>query len=148
MVTRSAAIIVRLVAGQGQYLFNVTTFRNKTIQKIEVMDSTGQGLVTAPDGSTLAATSVVTQSYLQLVNANNTTDAVIQAMPTSRFMPSIGTALGTGLSNYNPIILSGDMNFDIQNSYLFFPDSSVIAGKVPGQSVYLQIWYSDVPPMN
>ena len=148
LVTRSAAIIIRLVQGQSQYLFNVTTFRNKTIQKIEVTDSTGQGLVNAPDGSTLAATSLVAQSYLQLVNANNTTDAVIQAFPTSRFMPSVGTAIGAGLPNYNPIILSGDINFDIQNSFLFFPDPSVINSGVAGQSVYLQIWYSDVPPMN
>jgi hypothetical protein len=148
LVTRSAAVIIRLVAGQSQYLFNVTTFRNKTIQKIEVTDSTGLGLVNAPDGSTLAATSLVAQSYVQLVSANNTTDAVIQAMPASRLMPSVSTGIGAGLPNYNPIILSGDMNFNIENSYLFFPDPSVINSGVAGQSVYLQVWYNDVPQEN
>ena len=146
LVTRSAAIIVKLVTGQTNYLFNVTTFRYKTIQKIEIMDSTGLGIVTAPDGSTLAATSLVSQSYLQLVSAENTTDAIIQAYPSSRFMPSVSSGLGAGLPNYNPLILSGEKNFDIQNSFLFFPDPTVITSGVNGQSIYLEVWYNDYRP--
>jgi len=143
-VTRSAPVIVKLVDGQAQYLFNVTTFRNKTVTKIEVQDPTGQGLVKAPDSSTLADTSLVTQSYINLVSAINTTDNVIQLYPTSRFMPSIGTEIGAGLSNYNEVELSGIQNLDIQNSYISFPDASVVTG-VTGKSILVMVWYDDRP---
>jgi len=144
-VSRAATLFITLQDGQGSYLFNVTTFRNKTIEKIEVQDATGQGLVKSPTGATLAATSLVSQSYLNLVSAVNTTDNVIQYYPTSRFMPSTGTAIGAGLSNFNEVYLSGEMNLDIQNSTLSFPDPSVISG-VTGQQIMIMVWYNDRDP--
>jgi len=144
-VSRAATLFITLQDGQGSYLFNVTTFRNKTIEKIEVQDATGQGLVKSPTGATLAATSLVSQSYLNLVSAVNTTDNVIQYYPTSRFMPSTGTAIGAGLSNFNEVYLSGEMNLDIQNSTLSFPDPSVVSG-VTGQQIIIMVWYNDRDP--
>lgn len=143
---RSALLIVKLVAGQTQYVFNNTTFRNKTITKVEVQDSTGQGLVKAPDGSVLAPTSLVSQSYLNLISSVNTTDNIVQLYPTSRFMPSTGTGTGAGLSNYNQVELSGLMNFDIQNSYIQFPDPAVIDNTVAGQSILVVVYYNDRDP--
>lgn len=147
LVTRAAAVIIPLSAGQGKYTFNNTTFRNKTITKIEVQDPTGQGLVVAPDGSTLAASEVLAQSYINLVSAVNSTDNVIQTYPTTRFMPSIPSTAGgqgSGLSNYNQVELSGYMNFDIQNSYLFWPDSSIPQAAT---SVLVMVWYDDRDPL-
>jgi len=145
LVTRSASVIINLTAGQSKYTFNNTTFRNKTITKIEVQDTTGQGLVLAPDGSTLAATSVIAQSYITLVSSINTTDQIIQNYPTSRFLPSIpSSGTGSGQSNYNQIELSGYMNFDIQNSYLFFPDSAIPQSNT---SILIEVWYDDRDPL-
>lgn len=144
-ITRAATLIIPLTDGQASYLFNVTTFRNKTITKIEVQDPTGQGLVNAPDGSVLADTALVTQSYINLVSAINTTDNVVQSYPTSRFMPSTGTGTGAGLSNYNEVELSGWMNLDIQNSTLKFPDPAAVTG-VTGKSILIMVWYDDRDP--
>lgn len=145
-LTRSAVILVTLQDGQPSYTFNVTTFRNKTITKIEVQDSTGLGLSNAPNGATLAATSLTTQAYINLVSAINTTDNIVQTYPAGRFMPSTGTAIGAGLTNFNQIELSGVMNLDMQNSSIVFPVASALTG-VSGQVILINVWYDDRDPM-
>lgn len=141
-LTRSSLVQIAIVPGIGSYTFNVTTFRDKNIEKIEVEDTTGSGLAKSPAGATLLATNIITQSYINLVSSVNTTDNVNQTFPTYRFMPSIGTGVGAGLTNFQPVELSGIMNYDIQNSTIVFPDTSILAS-LGGQVILINVWYSD-----
>lgn len=140
-VTRSKAIYITVQQGQGSYQFNVNTFQKKIVQKIEVQDPTGQGLVLAPAGQTLASTAIICQSYITLVSLANSTDHILDPYPTSRFLPSNGTARGAGLSNYTPVEISGAIPLDMNNSTIFWPDATILT---TGQVVQIQTWYRDM----
>jgi hypothetical protein len=140
-VTRSKAIYITLIAGQGSYQFNVNTFQRKKVTRIEVQDPTGQGVTQSPSGQTLASTADLCKSYVTLVSLKNPTDHIIDPYPTSRFMPSIGTAIGAGLPNYYPVDVSGMEALDMNNSSITWPDPTVPQF---GQVVCIQVWYEDM----